>query len=394
LLPDRRQYLSYCGTALAAYASYSLVRTPVLPLFARDQGLSTSMVGLIVAASTITGIFLKLPAGALSDIFGRRRMLIAGALAFAIPPFFYLLPHNVVSLLMLRFVHGTATAIFGPVMAAVISDLAPPARRGSWLGTYSAAQSGGNAAGQLLGGALLSLGGFAYPFLAGGVCGVTALILLPRAGGVAAVDSQVPAVARLREAMHAILSDRLILLVSLATAGQYIGNGALNGFLPLYAREVAGLEAWQVGVLFSAQTGCVLAFRPVLGTLSDRWGRRPLMLAGMLTSAALLLALPMLRSFASLVVLTSLYGTAFAATSATSMAWITDLASRRNFGTAHGAYGTIFDVGDATGPIAAGLFIGSLGYGPGFRILALPLAVFIVLLAVNARASRSRPSRA
>lgn len=387
---DRRLYLSLCGTALAAYASYSLVRTPVLPLFAREQGLSTSMVGLVVAASTITGIFLKLPAGALSDVFGRRRMLIAGALVFAVSPFFYLLPHSAVTLLALRFVHGSATAIFGPVMAAVISDLAPRARRGSWLGTYSAAQSAGNASGQLLGGTLLSLGGFAYPFVAGGVCGVMALIVLPRIGSPSQEEMGVPVFTRLREGLHAILTDRTILLVSLATAGQYVGNGALNGFLPLYAREAAGLEAWQVGILFGAQTGCVLAFRPMLGTLSDRWGRPPLMIAGMLTSAVLLFALPLLQSFASLIVLTSLYGAAFAATSATSMAWITDLASQRNFGTAHGAYGTIFDVGDATGPIAAGLLINSFGYTVGFRMLTLPLTVFIVLLAVNARKSRSR----
>ncbi len=391
---ERRVYLSLCGTALAAYASYSLVRTPVLPLFAREQGLSTSMVGLIVAASTITGIFLKLPAGALSDVFGRRRMLIAGALAFAVPPFFYLLHHNAASLLALRFVHGSATAIFGPVMAAVISDLAPKARRGSWLGTYSAAQSGGNAAGQLLGGTLLSIGGFAYPFLAGGLCGVTALILLPRVGGTSHPNAGVQPLGRMREGLRAILSDRMILLVSLAAAGQYVGNGALNGFLPLYAREAAGLAAWQIGALFGAQTGCVLAFRPMLGTLSDRWGRAPLMLAGMVASAALLAALPSLRSFASLIALTSLYGAAFAATSATSMAWVTDLASRRHFGAAHGAYGTIYDVGDAAGPIAAGLLISSFGYTAGFRILAVPLLIFFTLLAAQANSVRGRNPQA
>ena len=391
---ERRLYLRLCGTALAAYASYSLVRTPVLPLFAREQGLSTSMVGLIVAASTITGVFLKFPAGALSDVIGRRRMLVAGALVFAVSPFFYLLPHSALTLLVLRFVHGSATAVFGPVMAAVISDLAPKARRGSWLGTYSAAQSGGNAAGQLLGGTLLSIGGFAYPFLAGGACGIAAFILLPRVGTSAPLEISAPAVNRLREAMHAVLSDRVILLVSIATAGQYIGNGALNGFLPLYAREAAGLEAWQIGALFGAQTGCVLAFRPMLGTLSDRWGRAPLMMAGMLSSSVLLVVLPMLRSFTSLLVLTSLYGAAFAATSATSMAWITDLAARRHFGTAHGAYGTIFDIGDATGPIAAGLLISSFGYTVGFRILAVPLAVLIVLLAANASLTRHRSPQA
>ena len=67
--------------------SYQMARSPVLPRFAQDLGSSPELIGLIVAASTITGIFIKLPAGALSDILGRRRMMLLGALFFAGPPF-------------------------------------------------------------------------------------------------------------------------------------------------------------------------------------------------------------------------------------------------------------------------------------------------------------------
>jgi MFS family permease len=117
------------------------------------------------------------------------------------------------------------------------------------------------------------------------------------------------------------------------------------------------------------------------------------MAAGMLVTAGLLLVLPALRSFAPLLLLTSLYGAAFAATSATSMAWITDRASRRNFGTAHGAYGTIFDVGDAAGPVAAGFLIGTLGYGPAFRILALPILVLVALVIAARKFTSAFPPR-
>jgi MFS family permease len=381
--PTRKLYLSVCATAFSAYASYSLVRTPVLPLYARHLGLSTELVGLVVAASTVTGIFLKLPAGTLSDVLGRRRMLVIGALVFAIAPFFYILPHSASSLIVLRLMHGSATAIFGPVMAAVISDLAPAQHRGSWLGTYAASQGAGNALGQLLGGTLLSLGGFAYPFLTGGLCGVLALALLPQVGRSPASKGEAPVLLRLRASLRLILSDRIILLISLATAGQYLGNGALNAFLPLYADQVAGLPAWQIGLLFGAQTGSLLAFRPLLGKLSDRLGRSPLMVAGMTASAVGLVVLPFLRTFAALVVFAVAYGAAFAATSATSLAWITDRATKSSYGTAHGAYGTIFDVGDASGPIAAGLLIGAAGYGVGFRILALPLLLLAVILGIG-----------
>jgi MFS family permease len=93
-----------------------------------------------MGASTLTGVFLKLPAGALSDLFGRRRLLVAGALVFATLPFTYLGVSTLVWLVVLRFLHGSATAIFGPVASASLSDIAPAARRGAWLSTYSTAQ--------------------------------------------------------------------------------------------------------------------------------------------------------------------------------------------------------------------------------------------------------------
>ena len=64
-----------------------------------------------MGASTLTGVFLKLPAGALSDLFGRRRLLVAGALVFATLPFSYLAVSTLAWLVVLRFLHGSATAI-------------------------------------------------------------------------------------------------------------------------------------------------------------------------------------------------------------------------------------------------------------------------------------------
>jgi len=94
---------------------YQMARSPVLPRFAQDLGAAPEAVGLIVAASTITGIVIKLPAGALSDLLGRKRMMLLGCLFFAVPPFLYPLVHTPGALLALRLLHGFATAIFSPV---------------------------------------------------------------------------------------------------------------------------------------------------------------------------------------------------------------------------------------------------------------------------------------
>jgi MFS family permease len=65
----------FAGISIAGlllYFSNALSRSPVIPLFARSLGASIELVGWFVAASTITGIAVKLPAGTLSDHFGGR----------------------------------------------------------------------------------------------------------------------------------------------------------------------------------------------------------------------------------------------------------------------------------------------------------------------------------
>ena len=135
-------------------------------------GAGPSLVGLVMGASTLTGIFVKLPAGALSDLLGRRRLLLAGALVFATMPFTYLAVSTMALLILLRFLHGSATAIFGPVASASLSDVAPPASRGTWLSMYSTAQGAGQALGPVFAGYLIAAGRFDLAFVTAGVIGL------------------------------------------------------------------------------------------------------------------------------------------------------------------------------------------------------------------------------
>ena len=84
-----------------------MARSPVLPRFAESLGAAPELIGMVVAASTVTGVLFKLPAGALSDILGRRRMMLLGAVFFAVPPFHLSIVKDAGTLVALRFVHGS-----------------------------------------------------------------------------------------------------------------------------------------------------------------------------------------------------------------------------------------------------------------------------------------------
>src|SRR5947207_12632999 len=164
--------------SLLSRLGYQMARSPVLPSFAADLGALPELIGIIVAASTVTGVFFKLPAGALSDVLGRKRMMVLGALFFALPPFLYPFVHDVWSLLALRFVHGFATAIFSPVAAAYVASLAETGR-GARFGWFASTNDIGATAGPLIGGFILYFTtSYSLTFLLVGGLGALSLLVV------------------------------------------------------------------------------------------------------------------------------------------------------------------------------------------------------------------------
>jgi DHA1 family multidrug resistance protein-like MFS transporter len=359
-----------CAAGFAAYCSYAICRTPLLPLFARELGADAPLVGLVMGASTITGIFLKLPAGALSDMLGRGPLLVAGALVFATLPFTYIGVSTLAALVLLRFVHGSATAIFGPVASASLSDVAPSSRRGAWLSTYSTAQGTGQALGPVVAGYLIAAGRFDLAFMTAGVIGLAAPLIVARWR-----DASEPKINRLRwqdfrQGVAEVARDRLVLVTSGAQAAQFMMNGALNAFLPLYGKDVLGLTTTHLGWLFGLQTLTTLAVRPVIGMVSDRAGRRPVIVAGLTVCSGAVLLISISTGALVLIAAVAAYAAGVATTTAATGAFITDVTRRARYGAAHGVFGTIYDVGDALGPIAAGLLVATIGYSHMFQVLA------------------------
>lgn len=388
-------FLRLCVIGFLAYCSYALCRTPLLPLLARELGATPAMVGLVMGASTVTGVLVKLPAGAWSDVVGRRPMLLLGTIVFATMPFAYLGVASLGALVALRFVHGAATAIFGPVASASLSDVAPAARRGAWLGTYSTFQGAGQALGPVIAGYLIAGGRYDLAFVIAGLFAIATPFLA--AGWPAAPVPQTSAgpsrLGHFSRGIADVCRQPPILMTSLAQAAQFVLNGMLNAFLPLFARDVLGLTLSQLGWLFAMQTATTLATRPVIGMLSDRIGRRGVIVAGLMVCGAAVILVSMAAGLPGLVAAIFTYAVGVAVTTAATSAYITDLSARARYGSAHGVFGTIYDVGDALGPIVAGLLVASLGYALMFRIMAaISLVVAIVFYVMSAPSRNVQPA--
>jgi MFS family permease len=379
-----------CAAGFVAYCSYSICRAPLLPLFARELGASPSLIGFVMGASTLTGVALKLPAGALSDLFGRRRLLLGGALVFATLPFTYLLVSTVALLVALRFVHGSATAIFGPVASATLSDIAPRDRRGAWLSTYSTAQGTGQAIGPVLAGYLIAAGRFDLAFLASGLIGLAVPFIVGRWTLSAPSVSRRVSWQEFQRGVVEVVADRLVLITSAAHAAQFVLNGMLSAFLPLYGRDVLHLSVTDLGWLFGVQTVTTLLVRPIIGRLSDRVGRQPVIATGLSLCSLAVFSLSQVDGLTAVIVVIVAYAAGVAITTAATSAYITDITRRARYGAAHGVFGTIYDIGDALGPISAGVLVTAMGYGRMFQVMAALGAVMVLVFTITSRRYAAR----
>jgi DHA1 family multidrug resistance protein-like MFS transporter len=383
-------FLLLCITGGLAIFSSTMSKSPALPLFAGNLGISDAELGLVAAASTVVGIIVSFPAATLSDIVGRRRLLITSAFVFATAPFLYLIVSSMWALVLVRVYHGIATAILGPIAMAAVADTFSE-RRGERMAWYSSATMVGRFLAPLLGGALIFGNNFYWVYLVDGIIGVLAftsamLISFPK-------KMEKPVETK-KENRHygkeivAILTHKGILSTSLIEAAQYFAYGAIETYLPRYLNENSSFTPLEIGSLFTAQIIVAALTKPIMGRISDKYGRIQVIVGGLILGGATTLFLGFTTNYIILMVLIALFGLGLATVTASTGALVADLSKAANRGSAMGMLSTIMDVGQASGPVVSGVLIGAYTYrftfgavGGGLIIASLTYGLLMHFLA-------------
>ncbi|MEW5745202.1 MAG: MFS transporter [Nitrospirota bacterium] len=367
-----------CTAGLFAIFSSTISKSPVLPLFAAHLGSDPAGVGMIAAVSAFTGIIASIPAGMLSDRWGRRRVLLIGAAVFSTAPFLYLFVRELWQLALVRFYHGFATALFIPVAMALVSDLFYR-ERGERLGWFSTATLLGRFMAPIAGGSIIGAlvfnPGISYKavYLVCGAAGVVVLLLALRIPDPDAGRKSGQGWKETLQALRSVVSSRNILITSGAEAAILFAYGTFETFLPLYAIQ-AGLSAYEVGLFLSAQVITLALTKPAMGRFSDKHGRKPQIVTGALIGSLCIGSLSLLRSFVPLLLLSVLFGLSLSIVTSATSAFIADLSRRETHGSAMGVLGSIMDIGHTTGPLVSGIVAVRFGLASSFTGAALVLA--------------------
>jgi len=363
-----------------AILSSTMSKSPVLKPFSSSLGTPTDWTGVVASASTIPGILVSLPAASLSDIYGRKKFILIAGFIFASAPFLYLLITFWWQLILVRFYHGFATAIFVPVAEASIAELFPT-KRGERISLFSSATNIGRVIAPALGGYILfATNNFHTLYLCVAIVGVTALVMaLPflkeRKQIISARQPNArETVKKIFHGWRILIYTRGALTVSFVQASLYYVYGSAEFFLAGYLPEVARLDKFLTGIIIASIIGIAIFARPYMGRLSDKIGRRKPIILGCIISAAPMLVIPFVTSFWALLLLALIYGFGFASVTSSTPALISELTPKELVGTSMGFLDTIMDVGQTLGPIISGLILAtSLQYVGVFLSLSILL---------------------
>ncbi|MEM1368424.1 MAG: MFS transporter [Cyanobacteria bacterium P01_H01_bin.15] len=377
---ERQNLLRLFATGLLFWLSITSLLA-VLPLYAQSVGNSDRLVGLVMSSFAIGLILSRMWMGQLADRRSRKLVIVIGAIVMGTAPFGYLFSDQVWELMVWRAYHGVSIASFTLGYSALVSDIAPPSRRGEILGYMALVTPLGMALGPALGSWLLSAASFSWVFMSSGIVGLLAIVLAltisdpgrpkPQNSEEETTRSQ-PSWWDLATG-RALLSPAFVLLL--------IGSlfGALVAFLPLFVQE-AELNV-NAGLFYAAAALSSCLVRLLTGKASDRWGRGLFITGAIICYAVSYLLLAIAHSPGSLVFAGALEGIGAGIILPVTFAMVSD----RSFPHERGQVLAIclfgFDLGIALGGTVLGFLIALLGYRGLFALeaglAALSLLIFM-----------------
>ena len=369
----RNVWILTAGSFLTDVSSEMLVH--LIPLFlANVLGARGVTIGLIEGLAETTSSGFKVLSGFYSDHLRRRKWLtVAGYALSTLAKPWLAVASQAWQVLAIRFAERSGKGIRTAPRDALIADSIVPAQRGLAFGLHRAGDTAGAALGILIAlivvlraqGSELLLTGSVFKLLVWISVVPAALAVIVLAAGLREVVAKSAAPAGTAPAGRFSSSFyRFLAVMGLFT----LGNSA-DAFLVLRAQDLGLSVAAVLGLLLALNIVYALGSTPA-GRLSDRIGRRRLLLAGWLLYAAVYFGLALARSTAAVVVLFLAYGVYNALSDGSGKAFVADLVPADRRGGAYGLYHAVIALSALPASLLAGLLWQGIGSWPGFGLAA------------------------
>ena len=324
---------------------------PFMAIYAESLGANGFYIGLIFGSFTLSRALFTPLIGRISDLKGRKNLMLIGLFGYTILSFFYAAAHTATSLIIIRFFHGLASAMVLPIAMAYIGDIAPKNQEGKYLGTFTIAFFMGMAFGPIIGGSLHDFWSMNSAFYTmGAISFFSLLLLIFMLPEINAHTKVIP------YSMKSIMKDKTMQAMIIFRMLNAYGIAALMGFLPLLA-EGLDISVFQIGLMVSANLIVSSLLQRYFGIIADRRNKIVMTVIGTLFMVLALVLMPMAAGFYTLLALNLVMGLGSAISIPAGSAITAKLGRKMGMGSVMGVFNTAFGIGAGIGPIIAGLIM-------------------------------------
>ena len=287
---------------------YVGIITVVLPAMATALGLTMAQAGLLVSARSLVAGISNIPAGLLADLTSRRSLILGlSLLLLGLSSFLMSFASNFWTLILLMAVGGIGAGSFHPQSLSILSTFYRD-RRALALGVHDSAGNLGEVLAPLTIGTLLTYLDWRGALQLWAIPGMAVGLFYALCCGEAGIADR-KQIRLKRSLWKDVLINRAVFGMFLISVFRTMGQTALLAFLPLYLTLERKLSMGAMGAYISLLFLFAGLAPSLSGWLSDRLGRKPLMITGSALSALFIASLPYLDSGVSLFVGCALVGT-------------------------------------------------------------------------------------
>lgn len=386
-VPYRDMGLITIGHALTHW--YPSTFFMLLPLIGQELGLNYSQIGFIMTCQYAAGAISNVPGGMLVDIWGKKGQLMALSLFWVGFPYFLMgFTSTYWMLLVCAMLVGMGNNLWHPTAIPLLGKMFPE-RKGLALSLHGMGGNMGDALAPLAVGALLSVFSWHQIVMLNVVPGtIMSMLILYFLGTLNFVskgkkESPAPSVTDLGEvkgrqqSFQSYLSGLKLLvqtpglfMLILSSSFRSMTQATLLTFLPLYlAKEMQYNVFWVGAVMAILQVAGFIA-APIAGHLSDKLGRRTLLMSCFAVSGVVLLLMTFAGGSTLFVVLIALLGFFLYAARPVMQAWLLESAPSNMGGTSIGLMFGMQSAAQALAPIIGGVVADGYGLMAAFYFLA------------------------
>lgn len=335
---------------------------PVFPQKLQALGLGAGTLALMEGAFGLGMFLFSTPMGTLSGRVGRKTILFVSLAGYIVTNLLLAFVNMPLLFVPIRFVEGALLSGVGPVAMSMIGDTVPTEKQGRWIGLMTTAQAVGIALGPGIGGYLYQAFGFTAPFLLTAsiafVAALLAIFMVPET-----LPEHVRHEARLsfgqRGAKGQQLKERrfssliwLVLPFLAIDFGMIFTYPFVFPQFPFFFEKILHYSVAQYGMLFSVYGMALAIFPFILGRLSEKLSKKPLIVIGSLLFSSLIVAALLAPSYPLLIAGAALAGLGSALVEPAMGSIYLAVTSDENRGQIMGMRGSAISLAVMLGPLA------------------------------------------